>query len=194
MRNLITTVVGILLSTCSFHNQISNESHKVTFERDQLEQSNVVKPLIDEQIWVPSSVERCLSSTGISEEVIVAQDFNPFYLRVDFDGDKRFDLAVIVKGKQSKRIGVALCLHSGKASIFGNLAPTSTESPFFENDNFVNDNWEVLTNSEIRKMRDHSGRIKIAKKAKGEAVGFFFEGGSHYIFWDGTRFVNVDGM
>ena len=49
---------------------------------------------------------------------------NPFYLRGDFNGDGKPDIAIVVRNKQSGKVGIALC-HGGKNEVFLVGAETS---------------------------------------------------------------------
>ena len=42
---------------------------------------------------------------------------NPFYLRGDFNGDGKPDIAVLVRNKRSSKLGIAIC-HGGKNEVF----------------------------------------------------------------------------
>jgi hypothetical protein len=146
----------------------------------------------DEDIWIPTAIdEECLSKVNVGEPFKVAKLFNPYYLRVNFDGNASIDYAVLVVGQTAKsegRVnqmnGLIICKDSKTPFVFGSLAKSKKQVSSFEDDNFVTDDWEIVTKEETK---------KTWKNAKGESIAFVFEGGTIInVYWDGKAFRVVE--
>ena len=66
---------------------------------------------------VPVWVVQLFSAKKLDAQYEFAFSVNPFYLRGDFNGDRKSDIAVLVRNKQSGKIGIAIC-HAGRNEIF----------------------------------------------------------------------------
>jgi hypothetical protein len=64
---------------------------------------------------LPPSVLRVLENDKRAERYALVAHLNPFYLHGDFNGDRRTDTAVLVKNKDSGKLGIAI-IHSGANS------------------------------------------------------------------------------
>jgi hypothetical protein len=73
--------------------------------RDAVEDQNVPR-------WVADTFR----SRGLDKELVFATAINLFYLRGDFDGDGKFDVAVLVVQKSSKKLGIAI-FHRGTGTV-----------------------------------------------------------------------------
>lgn len=149
----------------------------------------------DEEIWMPTAIEQCISKVDVKEPFEMATSINPFYLRADFDGNDFVDYAVLIKGKNTKKNGLVICKDSKTPFVFGAISNPKTPLSTFEDDNFVSNNWEISTKEETRNtsMKPPFGKGKIGTDAKGESVAFIFEGGSLFIYWDGKTFRVIEG-
>ncbi len=78
-------------------------------------------------------------------------------------------------------------------SAFGSLAKTKFVPKGFEDDNFITPQWAITSKEETKTLTQYVGGPKIATDAKGESVGFHFDGGSVFIYWDGKAFRVVMG-
>ncbi len=56
---------------------------------------------------VPPPVVEIFKLAGHFEKYDITFHLNPFYLRGDFDGDRRYDLAIMVQRKADRKIGIA---------------------------------------------------------------------------------------
>jgi hypothetical protein len=150
---------------------------------------NQVKEVEDKEIWVTSDIEECLSKVNVKEPIKVASYFNPFYLRANFDGNNSIDYAVLIQGQTAKKEekvekmnGLVICKDRTKPFVFGAVSKPQKQLTSMENDNFITDDWEIMSKEEAR-----------TPKAKGEVIGFFFEGGDGiYVYWDGKAFQVVE--
>lgn len=79
--------------------------------------------------------------------------------------------------------GLVIFKDRTKPFVFGAVTKSQKNLTSMENDNFITDDWEIMSKEESRKT----------PKAKGEVIGFFFEGGDGiYVYWDGKTFQVVD--
>jgi len=143
----------------------------------------------DEEIWIPTIIEECISKVNVREPIKVASFFNPYYLRGNFDGNNLEDYAVLIEGQTSKnegkieqKNGLVICKDGKEPFVFGAVSKSEKQLSSMEGDNFITDNWEILT-------RRDKETTKTLKGAKGDVIGFFFEGGDgFYVYWDGKTF------
>jgi hypothetical protein len=108
---------------------------------------------------------------------------NPYYLRGDFDGDGKPDVAVMVLGPRSKSTGLVVCESDGRSFVLG--AGSQPTFSTIRDDNFLSSEWEVLTPTEFRNMLYDK---KLGDAAKGEVISLNWEDGNAYIYWDGSSY------
>ncbi len=156
----------------------------------------VQKPTIDSEKLAdnklsPTAVQNCLPKVKIDEPIDFDLTVNPFYLRLDFDSNKKIDYAIRIIGKVSKNEGLLICLDGETPYVFGKLAKSKLPLTDIEGDNFLMDNWDVVTKEEIKSAPTYSpnGKKKEGANAKGEALVLAFPvDGVQYIYWDGKTF------
>jgi len=66
---------------------------------------------------VPESVAELFKTTGFDKRFDFSTRLEPSYLRGDFDGDGKTDVAILVKQKSSGKIGIAVCHSSTKKIV-----------------------------------------------------------------------------
>jgi len=136
----------------------------------------------------PVEVISCIERDSFKDQIEVSLHNNPYYLRGDFDGDKRIDLAIQIKGRKTRRNGVLICT-AKESIVLGANSPTVPPFSTMPGDNFVAPHWEVFTREETRKISTYNPVApKEAKKPKGESIAMIWEDGISIIFWDGKRF------
>ncbi|HLA95607.1 MAG TPA: hypothetical protein VK612_07795 [Pyrinomonadaceae bacterium] len=185
----ITSLLFSLLLACqgSAENsiQVTNASNTASQPTNTLTDKTDKKV---NEIWSPTAIEECMTKVKVGESIEFETDFNPFYLRADFDGNSHVDYAVLVKGKDSNKRGLVICKDSNTPFIFGSLSKPKTPLSSFEDDNFITNQWEISTKEYTKSMVGATNR-KIAPDAKGESITFAFEGGNGVnIYWDGKQF------
>lgn len=186
---LILFLLGCQDSVGESVNSANNQQNEIALTQN--ESNRTVK---DEDVWIPSAVEKCISEVNVGEPFEMATFFNPFYLRADFDGNNLIDYAVLIRGKDTKKNGLIICKDSKDPFVFGAISKSKTLLSTFENDNFITDKWDINTKEETKNAALNSlGKSEIGFKAKGESVGFYFDGGSLFIYWDGKSFRIAEG-
>lgn len=132
---------------------------------------------------VPESAARLFKATGLDRQYAFSSHLKPSYLTGDFDGDRKPDIAILVKQKSSGKIGIAVC-HSSTNKVFFIGAGTEVGNG---GDNFDwMDIWNVTPKAKaVRKV----GRAAAAL-LKGDALYVEkSESASALIYWNGRRYV-----
>jgi hypothetical protein len=132
---------------------------------------------------VPESVARVFKSTALGKLYDFSFHLRPSYLAGDFDGDRKPDIAILVKQKKSGKLGIAV-LHSSTNMILVIGAGTEVGNG---GDNFDwMDVWNVIPKaSAARKV----GRAATAL-LKGDALHVEkSESASALIYWNGKKYV-----
>jgi hypothetical protein len=104
---------------------------------------------------------------------------NPFYLRGDFNGDGKPDVAILVKNKTSGKLGIAIC-HNGKNEIF--LIGAGTPIGNAGDDFSWMDALPVYPRSCAEKGRAANGFGEAVQVEKSES-------GGRLICWDGKKYI-----
>jgi hypothetical protein len=73
---------------------------------------------------LPESVTRLFKAKGLDKLYAFSYHLNPFYLRGDFNGDGKADIAILVRQIKAGKIGIAIC-HLATNEVF--LAGAGTE-------------------------------------------------------------------
>jgi len=148
-----------------------------------------------EKIWIPDVIEKCISKAKAPEPIEIESSFNPYYLRLNFDGNQTFDLAILVHSVQEKNSrGLLICKDSEIPFLFGKVSKSKEPFSDIDGDNFVTNDWEVLSKGDTGLVTKNSDGGKVGNDTKGESVGFFLEGGSFFVYWDGKKFKGVGGV
>jgi hypothetical protein len=132
---------------------------------------------------IPESATRLFRSTGLDRQYDFSSHLKPSFLRGDFDGDGKPDIAILVKQKKSRKIGIAVC-HSSTNQILLIGAGTEVGNG---GDNFDwMDVWNVVPKA--------TGARKVGKATaaplKGDALHVEkSESASALIYWNGRRYV-----
>lgn len=189
MKPQFLLIMFTFILSLACQHSTTNSAGMLTNAQTPKEVRNSMSASADEyDLWVPTAIEACIAAVDVAENFKFEADFNPFYLRVDFDGNSSMDYAVLVKGESSQNRGVIICKDSEQPFVFGALSRPKTSFSTFENDNFVTNQWEVLSKDET-KMQINILKNKISPNAKGESIVFMFEGGTGvHIFWNGESF------
>lgn len=145
-----------------------------------------------------SAIRRCIAGSSKPEMKIKAMGPLSAHSRIgDFDGDGKKDFAVLVSAVSDPRLHGLLVCRNGDARLvgtFGALFASSLLLSSFDDDNFITRNWDVIPKDNSTKIAlDEKGKSIIEEKNRGDVITFFHEGGSVFIFWDGSRFRLVEG-
>lgn len=77
--------------------------------------AQVLRPEDQMPYWAVKKWEELAKQQGLA----ISTRVNPFIWRGDFDGDGRFDLAILVKHSQTNKEGIVLLLRSNRPLLLG---------------------------------------------------------------------------
>jgi len=66
---------------------------------------------------VPEPVMRLFKAKNLDKQYAFSYHLNPFYLRGDFNGDGKPDVAILVRQTKAEKIGIAIC-HLATNEVF----------------------------------------------------------------------------
>lgn len=132
---------------------------------------------------IPESVTKLFKATGLDRQYEFSSHLKPSYLRGDFDGDGKPDIAILVRQKKSRKIGIAVC-HSSTNQILLIGAGTEVGNG---GDNFDwMDIWNVTPKATAAKKVGKA----TAALLKGDALHVEkSESASALIYWNGKEYV-----
>jgi hypothetical protein len=129
---------------------------------------------------IPEAVKTAIASGSLAKDCDISFQIHPFYLRGDFNGDGKTDIAVLLKQRSTGKLGIAI-IHGGtnKVTILG--AGTSIGNG---GDNFEwMDSWKVFSKTpsadgaNVPKL--HGDALLVSKSEVASAL----------IYWNGKRYV-----
>jgi hypothetical protein len=129
---------------------------------------------------IPELIDRAITNGSLAKNYDVSFHMNPFYLRGDFNGDGKIDVAVLVKQRSTGKVGIAIINGaSDKITILG--AGTAIGNG---DDNFEwMDSWEIYS-------KDRMANGTSVTKLRGDALLVRkSEAASALIYWNGKRYV-----
>lgn len=132
---------------------------------------------------IPDLATKLFKKTGFDRQYDFSSHLKPSYLTGDFDGDGKPDVAILVKQRNSEKIGIAVC-HSSTNKVFFIGAGVNVGNG---GDNFDwMDHWSVTPKAVARK------KLGAAKAATLKGDGLFVEkseSASALVYWNGRRYV-----
>lgn len=170
---------GVLLVTTesSRKYQVDLQTRTVT-ERDPapVQVPNKTAPPND----IPESVKRAIANGLLGKDYDVSYQVQPFYLRGDFDGDGKADVAVLVKQRSTGKLGVAI-IHgaNNKVTVLGAGKAIGNGGDNFE----WMDSWKIYSKDRVASgtsiPRLHGDALLVSKSDSASAL----------IYWNGKRYV-----
>lgn len=132
---------------------------------------------------IPTSAIDLFKSTGLDRRYDFTAHLKPSYLSADFDGDRKPDIAILVKQKTTGKIGIAVC-HSSTNKVLLIGAGTEVGNG---GDNFDwMDIWSATPKATAAKQLGKA----TATLLKGDALRVGkSESASALIYWNGRRYV-----
>jgi hypothetical protein len=170
---------GVLLVT-SEHGR----RYQVDLKTKAITQSNPVSPEAPAATAplgdIPESVKRAIANGAFAKNYDVSFHMNPFYLRGDFSGDRKTDVAVLVKQRSTGKLGIAIINDvTDNVTVLG--AGTAIGNG---GDNFDwMDSWEIYSKDRVASKTSvpklHGNALLVSKS----------EAASALIYWNGKRYV-----
>jgi hypothetical protein len=129
---------------------------------------------------IPELIDRAITNGLLAKNYDVSFRMNPFYLRGDFNGDGKIDIAALVKQRSTGKVGIAI-IHGATDKVIVLGAGTAVDNG---GDDFEwMDSWEIYS-----KDRMVSGTS--VPKLRGDALLVSkSEAASALIYWNGKRYV-----
>jgi hypothetical protein len=129
---------------------------------------------------IPEVIGKAIANESLAKKYELSYRMNPSYLRGDFNGDSKIDVAVLVKERSRGKIGIAIiCGANNKVTILGAGTAIGNGGDDFE----WMDSWEIYS-----KERIASGTS--VPKLRGDALLVSkSEAASALIYWNGKRYV-----
>jgi hypothetical protein len=163
------------------------KTYQVDLKTRAVTQSELASPQAPDgatQLYnVPETVERAISKGPLAKEYEISFRVNPFYLRGDFNGDGKVDVAVLLKQRSTGKLGIAI-IHGGtsKVAILGAGVRVGNGGDDFE----WMDYWQVYPKDRVARGIVETAVPRL--NAEALLVGKS-ETASALIHWDGKRYV-----
>ena len=193
MRIALLISLTMIMNSCQSPLGDSSRSATTQTVQDNRPKNSEIR---ESNNWVPVGIEKCLSqvnSTGYP--VTPDYDVNPYYLRVNLDGNGIADIAVMVHDAKNGKTALVVCrdveppFNSIRASLLGK---------YQESDNvlsnvviYIEEGWEIASVSETNQAlaRHFQGRPSSDSRSAGESIMLIHEGSEpRYIYWYRNRF------
>lgn len=150
--------------------------------------------ITDDDVFIPEFILQCFKNPKVANLEILS-DKNPFYLRGDFDGDKKPDYALQVKVKSGDS-GICICAGNGSIYLLGSGITGGDKFSDMDRDNFLALNWKVSTKQEMDELATWKCNVPDPfPKIENESIELFWrEGESAIIYWDGKQYKWTGGF
>ena len=133
---------------------------------------------------LPDEIYDFYSQEKIKTIYSIRTDLNPFYLRGDFDGDKKPDYALSIVEKKTKKKGI-LIYHTGTKTHYVIGAGKSLSDGNGSADYNWMDAWKVYVDKDVEMGVGEKKKITL----KGEAIlAIKVESASGLIYWTGKNY------
>ena len=129
---------------------------------------------------IPELIDRAITNGSLAKNYDVSFHVNPFYLRGDFNGDGKIDVAVLVKQRSTGKVGIAIINGApDKITILGAGTTIGNGGDDFE----WMDSWEIYS-------KDRMANGTSVPKLRCDALLVIkSEAASALICWNGKRYV-----
>jgi len=131
---------------------------------------------------LPLWVRNVFVKRGLDKTLSISYAVNPFYLRGDFNGDEKPDIAVLVERKSTSELGIAV-VHSNDSSVYVLGAGNRIGNGGADFDWL--DVWSVYPKSIIALGAGETSIPTLRSEALHVAK---FGSASGLIYWDGKRY------
>jgi hypothetical protein len=129
---------------------------------------------------MPDLIDRAIANGLLGKKYELSYSLNPFYLRGDFNGDGKIDVAVLVKQRSTGKIGIAIINGAtDEVTVLGAGTAIGNGGDDFE----WMDSWEIYS-------KNRMDRGTSVQKLRGDALLVSrSEAASALIYWNGKRYV-----
>jgi hypothetical protein len=134
--------------------------------------------------YLPEDLKSFCEQDKIKSLFEINTVMNPFYLRGDFDGDKKVDYAVAVTERSTGKVGMIIYFPIRKNYLVIGAGVGLSNRP--GDDYGWMDGWEVFCKKEVEKGVGEKETIRL----KGDAILVVkLESSSGLIYWDGKKYL-----
>ena len=130
---------------------------------------------------IPEWARKVVGNSEIMKNYEILDNINPFYLEADFNADELVDIVFYVKGKLSKKNGVAIINH-GDNNVYilgaGKDMGMGTDISWCNTWFIYRDKWIYNFNDKKKKFMIRNPGIEIVKSEKTSVI----------IYWDKRRY------
>jgi hypothetical protein len=129
---------------------------------------------------IPKMIDKAIANESLAKKYELSYRINPSYLRGDFDGDNKIDVAVLVKERSRGKIGIAIIKGvTDKVTVLGAGTAIGNGGDDFD----WMDSWEIYS-------KDRIASETSVPKPRGDALLVSkSEAASALIYWNGKRYV-----
>jgi hypothetical protein len=129
---------------------------------------------------IPELIDRAIATGSLGKQYELSFRVKPLYLRGDFDGDAKVDMAVLVKQHATGKFGIAIINGAtNKLIVLGAGTVLGNGGDDFE----WMDSWEIYSKERVAKgtstPKIHGDALLVSKS----------EAASALIYWNGKRYV-----
>jgi hypothetical protein len=160
------------------------KTYQIDLKTRSVTQSDPVSSPSPEAVHeIPEPVQRAITNGLLAKNYEVAFRLNPSYLRGDFNGDGKIDVAVLVKQRPTGKTGIAIIDGAtNMVTILGAGTAIGNGGDDFE----WMDTWQVYSKNRVTPI----GNVTNVPHLRGDAllVGKR-EAASALIYWNGKRYV-----
>jgi hypothetical protein len=159
-------------------------TYQIDLQTEAITQSEVAwapaKDVIAHSPDIPEVIDKAIANESLAKKYELSYRISPSYLRGDFDGDTKIDVAVLVKERSSGKIGIAIIKGvSDKVTVLGAGTAIGNGGDDFD----WMDSWEIY-------FKDRIASETIVPKPRGDALLVSKrEAASALIYWNGKRYV-----
>jgi hypothetical protein len=137
----------------------------------------------EQPLDIPEVIKRAITTSSLARNYDLSFRINPFYLRGDFNGDGKIDIAAFVKQRSTGKFGIAI-IHgeAEKATILGAGTAIGNGGDHFE----WMDSWQVYSKDRAALEGGEKGLPHL----RGDALLVSkSEAASALIYWNGKHYV-----
>jgi hypothetical protein len=129
---------------------------------------------------IPEEINRAIAKGLLAKKYELSFRMDPFYLRGDFNGDNKMDVAALVKQRSTGKLGIAIVNGAtGKVIILGAGTAIGNGGDDFE----WMDSWEIYPKDRM------TSRTSIPKLHGDAFLVSKSESASALIYWNGKRYI-----
>jgi hypothetical protein len=159
-------------------------TYQVDLRTKAITESNATRsPAPGETVYphdIPEPIDRAIKNGSLAKNYDVSFRMNPFYLRGDFNGDGKIDVAVLVKQRSTGKAGIAIINGAtDKVTVLGAGTAIGNGGDDFE----WMDSWEIYSKGRV------AGGTSVSKLHGDALFVSRSEAASALIYWNGKRYV-----